>query len=85
MPEHDGWNYSGTPQDGDSRKLVTLVDDGMMTWVGIRMFSQAEKRWMNGSDPERAQVKAWRDLLEPAKGYWSRGQLYVPRPPQAGG
>lgn len=72
--EQDGWNYNGEPGEGDARKLVTL-EDGGMTWVGIRAWHAAHRRWINNGEPERATVKAWRDLPEPARGFWYRGQL----------
>jgi hypothetical protein len=74
--QSDGWIYHGTPTGGDHRKLVTLVQDGM-TWVGIRVFSQADQRWMNNNEPERAQVKAWQDLVSPADGFWQGGKLFI--------
>lgn len=77
MSECDGWNYTGEPPDGeDCRKLVTLVDSGMV-WVGIRAWNNLRRGWMNGGEPERCHVKAWRDLPEPAMGFWQRGILHV--------
>lgn len=72
----DGWHYVGEPMGGDARKIVTLVEDGM-TWVGIRAFNFQGRHWMNNNEPERATVKAWRDLPEPANGFWDRGRLFV--------
>lgn len=78
MPDGDGWNYYGNPPDGtDCRKLVTLVA-GDMTWIGIRAFHHANRRWMNNGEPERDTVKAWRDLPEIARGFWQRGELRFP-------
>ncbi len=83
MTEIDGWLYS-RPADpiGDGRKIVTLVEAGM-TWVGIRAWSSEHRRWLNGGEPERAEIVAWRDLPEPAKGWWDRGILVIPRAPEA--
>jgi hypothetical protein len=75
MVEKDGWNYGIPPADsGDARRLVTLEEQGMC-WVGIRAYSQAACHWMNNGEPERATVKAWKPLDEPARGFWFRGQL----------
>jgi hypothetical protein len=72
----DGWHYAGEPSGGDARKLVTLVEGGM-TWVGIRAFNFQGRHWMNNNEPERAEVKAWRDLDQPASGFWDRGRLFI--------
>lgn len=77
MSESDGWTYTGGPTSGDARRIVTLRQDGMV-WVGIRAYHAGEKRWMNNNEPERAEIVAWRDLYEPAKGFWDRGKLVVP-------
>src|SRR5258706_10457617 len=74
--EADGWCYSGGPSEGDdARKLVTL-EQGGMAWVGIRAWHLQWKSWMNNGEPERANVVAWRDLPERARGFWVRGQLH---------
>jgi hypothetical protein len=66
MFENDGWDYTAKPPaEGDCRKLVTLAQDGMW-WVGIRAFDHARQRWLNNSEPERAEVIAWRNLPESA-------------------
>ena len=73
MIEKDGWDYSAQPPDsGDCRKLVTLELDGML-WVGIRAYGQGH--WLNNGKPETAKIVAWRDLDQPARGRWQRGQL----------
>ncbi len=78
MIQKDGWNYTQYPQPGkDARKIVTLEDGGMV-WVGIRAFATDGKYWQNNGEPERARVTAWRDLPEPAKGFWDRGNLIIP-------
>ena len=83
-PASDGWHYAGDPpENGDARKIVTLEQDGMV-WVGIRAWNHRGNYWQNNNDPERATVKAWRDLDEPAKGYWSRGLFYLPNSPAKG-
>ena len=77
-PASDGWHYTGSPAEGtDARKLVTLRD-GTMTWVGIRVWNARHGRWENNGEPEPHVVCAWRDLFEPARGYWSRGQFVLP-------
>lgn len=76
--EHDGWNYSGKPAEGDARKYVTLEQDGMK-WVGIRAYHFQDNYWMNGNEPEAAKIIAWRDLPPPARGVWQRGKLFVPK------
>jgi hypothetical protein len=81
MSEIDGWTYytRGMPPIGnDNRKIVTLRQDGM-TWVGIRIFHAVENRWYNGNDAETAQVIAWQDLPNPARGFWDGGKLVVLR------
>lgn len=76
--EPDGWNYCGKPPpSADARKLVTL-EEGGMTWVGIRAWHHTNQRWVNNGEPERATVKCWRDLPEPARGFYDRGILIVP-------
>ena len=81
MFEADGWNYTGKPVEGfDARKIVTLTEGGMV-WVGIRAWHGTGGYWMNGGEPERATVKAWRNLPEPAAGFWDRGNLHVPKTP----
>lgn len=78
LQDDDGWNYeTQCVPEGDARKIVTLEEDGM-TWVGIRAFDHQRKRWINNGEPERASVKAWRDLPNPARGFWFRGQLQTP-------
>ena len=74
--EKDGWHYRGKPEGGDCRKLVTLKQSGMV-WVGIRAFDGTNQRWLNNGEPEVAEVLAWRDLLQPAAGYWDRGKLNI--------
>ncbi len=70
--EIDGWDYSSGPSEGgDARKLVTLQQEGM-TWVGIRAFNHANRRWLNNGEPELAKVVAWRDLESPRS--WVLGQ-----------
>ncbi len=82
MAEKDGWNYctrvAGLPEPvGDARKLVTLEQDGM-TWVGVRMFNHQNDNWVNNGEPARETVTAWRDLPEPARGFWDHGKFYLP-------
>lgn len=75
--QSDGWNYTSPPEEGrDARKIVTLTQDGMV-WVGIRAYNHQRRYWMNGSEPELAHVLAWKDLDEPAKGRWVKGQLLL--------
>lgn len=71
----DGWEYQTKPEGGDCRKIVTLEQDGMV-WVGIRAFNAITGQWLNGGEPERARVLAWKDLDQPAKGRWIDGRLY---------
>jgi hypothetical protein len=80
MIEKDGWNYTGHPKaEKDSRCIVTL-DEGGMSWVGIRAWNHQGEFWMNGGEPERAHVHAWRELPDIARGYWSRGELRFHEP-----
>lgn len=74
--EQDGWNYRTKPAPGqDARKLVTLEQGGMV-WVGIRAWNSQGRYWQNGNEPEtQANVKAWRELSAPAKGFWLHGEL----------
>jgi hypothetical protein len=73
----DGWCYHGKPSgNGDARKIVTLEQNGMV-WVGIRAYHVRGDYWMNNNEPEVANVIAWRDLNEPAKGRWMRGEFYA--------
>lgn len=74
------WEYRQKPVEGDARKLVTLLDDNGMVWVGIRAWHHTEQRWYNGNDPEKTPVLAWDDLPQPAEGRWSRGQLIGTNP-----
>ena len=84
MIENDGWNYRSKPTDyGDCRKLVTLEDQGMI-WIGIRAWHNIEKRWYNGNEPERCNVRAWREMPEIAGGGWERGKLQIPAPAALG-
>ena len=76
-PQRDGWNYKSKPADGtDARKLVTLREDAM-TWVGIRVWNGLTQKWMNNNEPERAQIIAWKNLDEPARGFYEHGLLYI--------
>jgi arabinogalactan endo-1,4-beta-galactosidase len=79
MSEKDGWTYDTSNITGDARKLVTLEQQGM-DWVGIRLWNSQDSRWMNASGigPELANVKAWRDLPQPAQGWHARGILHIP-------
>ncbi len=62
----DSWNYDvQNVPDGDARKIVTLEKDGM-TWVGIRAFHHADKKWLNGGAETDERVVAWQDLPQPA-------------------
>jgi hypothetical protein len=72
------WEYQAKPQEGDCRKLVTLLEAGMV-WVGLRAWHGIEGRWYNGNDPEKAEVLAWMDLPQAAPKRWVRGKL-VPDP-----
>ncbi len=74
--QSDGWDYSSNVSEGDARKLVTLLQDGM-TWVGIRAFDHQRRRWLNNGEPEMATVIAWQDLPIPANGRWHRGQFIL--------
>lgn len=74
-PDRRGWVYSRDVPEGDCRKLVWLVDDGGMCWVGIRAFDHSGKRWLNGGEPETAKVLCWQDLPKRPLRYWYRGQL----------
>lgn len=74
-PDEDGWNYGRRPKPGtDARKLVTLLQDGMV-WIGIRAYASQYDHWMNNGEPERATVLAWQDLPQPAQHRWSHGML----------
>lgn len=58
------WNFDPwPPEGGDSRKLVTLEQDGMI-WVGIRAWTGV--KWINNGTPEKAKVLAWAPLPQPA-------------------
>ena len=73
----DGWIYGDKPPaNGDARKLVTIECSQQMTWVGIRAYDHNRKCWLNNGEPEKDHIKAWRDLPEPAHGFWSGGILY---------
>ena len=76
MIGRDGWEYRAKPEGGDCRKIVTLEQDGMC-WVGIRAFNGSTGQWLNGGEPERATVIAWRDLDQPARGRWVGGLLIM--------
>ena len=78
MTERDGWNYTNPDASctGNARKLVTLWESGMV-WVGIRAWDAQNRRWLNNSEPELVNVIAWRELIEPAEGYWDRGKLVL--------
>ena len=76
----DGWTYAPSypPPDGDARKIVSLEMDGMV-WVGVRAFNHATRKWMNNNEPSGERVVAWRDMPEPARGFWSHGRFYLPK------
>jgi hypothetical protein len=78
MAESDGWEYQNKPDGGDCRKIVTL-DQGGMCWVGIRAYNATTGQWLNGGEPERASVLAWKDLDQPARGRWVNGRLVLGR------
>lgn len=63
------WNkYEGNAPSsaGDCRKLVWLVDNDGMGWVGIRAYHHGEGYWMVGNHREEsANVTHWMDLPEP--------------------
>lgn len=74
-PATDGWHYTDPrdDQDGkDGRKLVALQDRGMR-WIGIRAWHAQGRYWMNGGEPERVQVIAWRPLPDMPEGFWLHG------------
>jgi len=48
-----------------------------MTWVGIRAYGNGS--WLNNGEREKSKVVAWRDLEQPARGHWQRGQLIILR------
>lgn len=74
----DGWVYDTPPsRDGDCRKLVSLEQDGMC-WVGVRAYYHVGGYWANNNEPEPATVKAWRDMPNPARGFYDRGKLTIP-------
>ena len=78
-PFIDGWHYFqlDKPTDGgNARKLVTLVE-GEMIWVGIRAWHSTGQFWMNNSEPCRETIIAWRDLDEPASGFWVRAEMFI--------
>ena len=83
MIEIDGWNYRSKPSENDTnkdaRKIVTLSEQGMI-WVGIRAW-HPRGYWINNGEPERAEIIAWRDLYEPARGRFYRGILHIPTVP----
>jgi hypothetical protein len=59
------WTKGKYPlEGGDSRKLVTLKQDGMI-WVGIRAHSGGGI-WLNNGTQEKAEVLAWMELPAPA-------------------
>lgn len=68
----NGWQYRDKPQGCDGRKIVTLEQGGMV-WVGIRAWNGVQ--WLNNGEPELATIVGWKDLDQPAKGRWIRGQL----------
>jgi hypothetical protein len=75
--QFDPWNYFGSshPKEGDdARKLVTLLEGGMV-WVGIRAYHHTGKYWTNNGEPERAEVLAWMNLPQPAQKRWAHGIL----------
>ncbi len=77
MGQKRNWNYLGKPPaSGDCRKIVTLMDQDGMMWVGIRAFEHSRQIWINNNEPETARILAWRDLDEPARGRWEGGRLY---------
>lgn len=78
MSEQDGWEYQAKPDGGDCRKIVTLDQDGMC-WVGIRAYNATTGQWLNGGEPERANVIAWRNLDQPARGRFVHGKLVLSR------
>jgi hypothetical protein len=73
----DGWNYQSKPNFGENaRKFVTLKSGGM-AWVGIRAWNAQGHYWQNNGEPiQNETVTAWRDMPEPAKGFWLNGQLH---------
>lgn len=76
----DGWNYNRPQQDNkDARKFVTLKN-GAMRWTGVRAWHHQGQYWMNNGEPCKEEiVVAWRDLPEPADGFWLNGVLHIPR------
>jgi hypothetical protein len=69
------WQYGIRPADGgDSRKLVTLEQDGFV-WVGIRHWNSAKGYWVNTDSPETAKVLAWAELPKPALKRFIGGKL----------
>lgn len=77
-PAADGWHYADPrDQDGkDCRKLVSLTQGGMR-WLGIRAWHVTGRYWMNGGEPERATVEAWRDLPDVPRGFWNSGRFVL--------
>jgi hypothetical protein len=73
-PDTDGWHYSDKPvPEGDGRKLVTLMQDGLV-WVGIRHWTQ-QTGCVNNNEPCGERIIAWMDLPRPAEGRYVGGQL----------
>ncbi len=78
--ELDGWCYHDKPKEGgDARKIVS-IELGGMVWVGIRAWNHTKRIWMNNGEPNHERIIAWRDLPEPAKGYFVSGMLYGAKP-----
>jgi hypothetical protein len=76
----DGWDYRRHPSSGgDSRKLCTIYVDGGLMFVGVRMWNGERRRWESNGEPcPHEEVRAWRDLPEPALGFWDQGKLLIP-------
>jgi hypothetical protein len=78
-PEKDGWYYHSPIHDNykSPYRLVTLVSGGTR-WVAIRFWNHKEQRWEHNGDPELVfDVVCWRELPEPASGFWDRGVLQI--------
>lgn len=75
MKTKSGWIYRELPLAGDEpRKLVTL-ETHSRRWVTIRIWNEKKEIWMNGIEPENQYVLAWKNLEEPAKGFYVHGEF----------
>jgi hypothetical protein len=53
------------PPNGDSRKLVWIVDKDGMAWIGIRFWRGDMGEWYVNDREESGTVTHWMDLPDP--------------------